>query len=257
MWLVSAVALIAVVAISTGAGRSLLPDRDAPDPSPSATADADAAAESPRTTPESLQEKVPTGPPTPPPEPADIRESITWRQSTALGLPMSGGRLVDGVQLPSSGPGFVTWDPVLKEVPNRHWRRYGHDDVVRTVLNVVDRYREEFPNAPPLLIGDLSRPRGGDFGPQWGSLGHASHQNGLDVDVYYPRTDRKLLGPTTPSQVNPRIAQWLVDAFVATEPQFVFTGPSLGLTGPPGIVQALVNHDNHLHIRYYNPDSAG
>jgi hypothetical protein len=54
--------------------------------------------------------------------------------------------------------------------------------------------------------------------------------------------------------VNPRIAQWLVDQFVATRPQFVFTGPGLNLTGPPGVVQALANHDDHLHIRYFDPD---
>lgn len=233
------------------ASGNVFPDRTAPDPTPPPVADA--LAELPRVTPESQQEKVREGPPPAPPTPQDVRDSITWRESTALGLPMSGGRLVDGVQLPSSGPGFSSWDPVLKRVPNRHWRRYGHDDVVRTLLNIVDRYRERFPDAPVLLIGDLSRPRGGDFGEQWGSLGHASHQNGLDIDVYYPRTDGTLRRATKPAQVNPRIAQWLVDEFVATKPQYVFTGPSLNLKGPAGMVQPLPNHDDHLHIRYLNP----
>jgi hypothetical protein len=249
---VSVGALVSVVAVGMAAGGNILPDRTSAVPRPPPVADA--MAEVPRVTPQSQQEKVRNSPPPPPPEPPNVRESMTWRESTALGLPMSGGQLVDGVQLPSSGPGFSTWDPVLKRVPNRTWRRYGHDDVVRKLLTVIDNYRETFPDAPPLLIGDLSRPRGGDFGPRWGSLGHVSHQNGLDVDVYYPRTDGKLVRATTPSQVNPRIAQWLVDQFVATRPQFVFTGPSLNLTGPPGVVQALANHDDHLHIRYFDPD---
>lgn len=242
---------MSVVAVGMAASGNILPDRTAADPSPPPVADA--MAEVPRMTPESQQEKVRSGLPPPPSAPPDVRDSITWRESIALGLPMSGGRLVNGVQLPSSGPGFSTWDPVLKRVPNRHWRRHGHDDVVRTLLKIIDNYRETFPDAPPLLIGDLSRPRGGDFGKRWGSLGHASHQNGLDIDVYYPRTDGELRRATKPPQVNPRIAQWLVDQFVATKPQYVFIGPSLNLKGPAGMVQPLVNHDDHLHIRYLNP----
>lgn len=250
-WSLSAVALIALVAVSIGTTFDLRPGPDEPAASPAASA-------APVSTPAADQSKSSNAPPPQAPlvpePPPDVRAIIEWRDSTSLGLPMAGGRLVRGVQLPSSGPGFSTWDPVLKRVPNRHWRRWGHDEVVRTLLDIVDRYREEFPKAPPLLIGDLSRPRGGDFGPQWGSLGHASHQNGLDVDVYYPRTDRKLVRPETPEQVNPRIAQWLVDQFVAEKPEFVFTGPSLNLKGPAGIVAPLANHDDHLHIRFHNPD---
>jgi len=32
-------------------------------------------------------------------------------------------------------------------------------------------------------------------------------------------------------------------------PSVVFVGPNTRLTGPPGIVQVLWNHDNHLHVR--------
>jgi murein endopeptidase len=41
------------------------------------------------------------------------------------------------------------------------------------------------PGAPRLGVGDLSRPRGGRFGPEYGGDGHRSHQNRLDVDVYH------------------------------------------------------------------------
>jgi murein endopeptidase len=161
---------------------------------------------------------------------------------------------VRGVQLPSSGPGFATWDPVLKERPNREWRRWGNDHVVRATLRVIDRYRAAHPNAPKLLIGDLSRPRGGDFGARWGLLGHVSHQNGLDVDVYFPRKDGRLVRPDTPAQVDQRLGQWLVDAFLAEGAELIFTGPNLQLSGPPAIVLPLDHHDDHLHIRFPNPD---
>ena len=29
----------------------------------------------------------------------------------------------------------------------------------------------------------------------------------------------------------------------------IFVGPNTQLTGPPGVVAALANHDNHLHVR--------
>jgi hypothetical protein len=29
----------------------------------------------------------------------------------------------------------------------------------------------------------------------------------------------------------------------------IFVGPNTGLTGPPGVVVPLTNHDNHLHVR--------
>ena len=111
------------------------------------------------------------------------------------------------------------------------------------------RYRLEHPGAPRLTIGDLSRPHGGDFGPKYGELGHASHQNGLDIDIYYPRRDRSERAPTRPSQVDQPLSQRLVDMFVAAGAQKVFVGPSLDLRGPRRVVTPLVHHDNHIHVR--------
>jgi murein endopeptidase len=183
-----------------------------------------------------------------PPPPPPPRESVRWRRSTAVGS-HAAGRLVDGVRLPAKGERFFTWDPVERRSPNRPWRRWGTDRLVRTVLNVARRYRAAHPDAPRMAVGDLSRPRGGDFGPQFGYIGHASHQNGLDVDVYYPRADRRERAPKYASQINRRLSQVLVDLFLENGAQVIFVGPNTGLTGPPRRVQALVNHDNHLHVR--------
>ena len=165
-------------------------------------------------------------------------------QSRSLGRPWD-GRLVDGVQLPASGPRFFTWDPVRKEIPNRPGRRWGSDRVIRIVLRVVRDYRERFPEAPRLGIGDVSRRAGGPFGPV-----HASHQNGLDVDVYYPRRDGRERPPKHAAQVDVLRSQWLVDRFVAAGATKVFVGPNLALNGPKRVVEPLWNHDNHLHARF-------
>ena len=174
--------------------------------------------------------------------------SIDWRHSRAIGVPYA-GRLVNGVQLPARGRSFATWDPALKRSPNRGWRLWGSDRLVRVVLDVVAAYRVAHPAAPKVLIGDLSRPHGGNFGPQYGGLGHVSHQNGLDVDVFYPRRDDTLRAPTSPSQIDRPLAQDLLDRFLRAGAGRIFVGPHTRLTGPARIVFELAHHDNHMHVR--------
>jgi protein MpaA len=153
------------------------------------------------------------------------------------------------VQLAAEAANFFTWDPVRKRSPNRAWRRFGNERLVRTLLRVLAGYSATHPDAPRVGVGDLSRPRGGDFGARYGGLGHTSHQNGLDVDVYYPRRDERELAPVRPSQIDRRLAQDLLDRFVEAGAEKVFVGPRTGLRGPPAIVEELPHHDNHMHVR--------
>jgi murein endopeptidase len=188
----------------------------------------------------------PTQEPLPPPEhPAP---AIAYRHSVPVGVWWNGA-LRRGVQLPAEGPDWFTWDPVRKRIPNRPWRRWGTDRLVRTVLGVIEEYRLENALAPRVGIGDLSRTHGGDFGARFGGLGHASHQNGLDADIYYPRMDGQERRPYKPSQVDVDLAQDLVDRFVAAGARVIYVGPSLGLEGSRKRVVPLVHHDDHLHVR--------
>ena len=61
--------------------------------------------------------------------------------------------------------------------------------------------------------------------------------------------DRRERPPLRASQADLRLAQDLVDRFVAAGAEVVFVGPSTGLVGPPGVVRVLPHHDNHLHVR--------
>jgi murein endopeptidase len=115
---------------------------------------------------------------------------------------------------------------------------------VRTLLRVLDRYARDRSRAPRIGVGDLSLRRGGPFGPK-----HATHQNGLDADVYYPRRDRRERPPKRAAQIDRPLAQALVDLFVAAGADLIYVGPNTHLTGPPGVVKVLWNHDNHLHVR--------
>jgi murein endopeptidase len=159
------------------------------------------------------------------------------------------GRLVAGVRLATEGPTFFTWDPIRKRSPNRGWRRWGTDRLVRTLLAVLDEFAAAHPEAPRIGVGDLSRRNGGDFGPRYGQPGHVSHQNGLDADVYYPRRDRRERSARSPAQVDRALAQDLVDRFARAGAVKVFVGPRTGLKGDPSVVQPLRRHDDHLHVR--------
>jgi murein endopeptidase len=181
-------------------------------------------------------------------KPTPQRAHIAWHHSTSIGAPAA-GRLQNGVRLPAGGRAFFTWDPVLRRSPNRPWRRWGTDRLVRMVLTVARAYHARHPTKARIAIGDLSRPHGGDFGPRFGYIGHVSHQNGLDVDIYYPRADGRERAPRDASQIDARLSQELLDRFLAAGATAIFIGPNTNLVGPAGVVVPLANHDNHMHVR--------
>jgi len=178
----------------------------------------------------------------------EVDPPIAWRDSRAVGRPYA-GRLVDGVRLPSEGRDFWTYDWGLRAAPNRPWRRWGTDGLVQTVLDVLGDYRAAHPEAPRVGVADLSRPHGGRFGKNFGGLGHSSHQNGLDVDLLYPRRDGLERRAWAPELVDQRLSQELVDRFVDAGAVYVFTGPRLRLRGPRKVVVRLSHHDDHMHVR--------
>ncbi len=89
----------------------------------------------------------------------------------------SAGCLAGAQQIPTSGRGFE----VQRLSRNRY---YGHPELI----SLLERAGQEFAERSTLLIGDLGQPAGG---PMLG--GHASHQIGLDADIWF-----YLLPPTAP-----------------------------------------------------------
>ena len=198
---------------------------------------------------------MPTGPvPVPPPTtPAPVAlPAAPTGPSRAIGQPWH-GRLVNGVQLPEVSGDWLTWDPVLKQIPNRPERRWGTAKLIATIRRVLASWHLAHPEMPQLLIGDLSRPRGGVFDERYGGLGHASHQNGLDADIYYPRADHRLLAAYRPDLIDRPLAQDLLDRFVADGVQFVFIGTRTHLHGPREVVQVIAHHNDHMHVRIFPP----
>ena len=172
--------------------------------------------------------------------------AVEWHRATSVGLPYS-GRLVDGTQLPVEGSDWVTWNPVTDSIPNLPHRLYGNERTIRTILSVIGAYRTAHADAPRVVVGDISFRDGGRMEE------HVSHQNGLDVDVYYPRLDRHLSAPIATGQIDRDLAQDLLDRFVAAGAKTVFVGYSTGLRGPGGVVVPYPNHENHMHVRFPPP----
>lgn len=87
----------------------------------------------------------------------------------ALGF-YSKGCVSGAVQLPESGP---TWQ-AMRLSRNRNW---GHPELVSFLIGLSGAARQA--GWQGLYIGDMSQPRGGPM-----VTGHASHQMGLDADIW-------------------------------------------------------------------------
>ena len=90
------------------------------------------------------------------------------------------GCLAGAAALPIDG---VAWQ-AMRLSRNRNW---GHPELVALVEKLAVEARQH-DGWPGLLVGDLSQPRGGPM-----LTGHASHQVGLDADIWLtPMPDRRL-----------------------------------------------------------------
>ena len=91
----------------------------------------------------------------------------------------SKGCFTGGVAIATDGP---TWQ-AMRLSRNRRW---GHPTMIKLIEKLSrDSVADGWPG---LLLGDISQPRGGPM-----LTGHASHQIGLDADIWFtPMPDRRL-----------------------------------------------------------------
>lgn len=84
----------------------------------------------------------------------------------------SHGVLRNGQVLPERGAGFVRARP-------GEATRYGTARLVRAITASAASVAQRYPGTPPLRVGDLSSPQGGQH------RRHGSHRTGRDVDVIF------------------------------------------------------------------------
>lgn len=175
------------------------------------------------------------------------------------------GCIAGAVRLPDDGPG---WQAV-RVSRNRHW---GHPVLIGWVTTFAGQARAA--GFPDLWIGDLSQPRGGPM-----AYGHASHQTGLDADIWLDLGPKPRLPPAAREEI--RIASLVRPDETGTDPGR-FTDRHAALirmaAEMPGLDRLLVNHaikrelcrrhrgeawlrrvrpwrghDSHMHIRLRCP----
>lgn len=183
-----------------------------------------------------------------------------------VGGPNTGGCIAGAVSLPSDGPGFQTI----------HVNRSAFWGAPVTIASLETLAHEaSSAGLPPLLIEDISRPRGGPL-----PGGHVSHQIGLDADVGLDMRPRGMLDPNRrdtvelasvvradgrdidPAVWSPRVVTLL--HFAATLPQVdrILVNPAIKqqlcreVTGDRTwirLIRPWYGHAAHMHIRFRCP----
>jgi penicillin-insensitive murein endopeptidase len=178
----------------------------------------------------------------------------------------SRGCVAGAAQLPDTGP---TW-AAMRLSRNRHW---GHPELIDYVQDLSARVAAQTPWAG-LYVGDMAQPRGGPM-----LSGHASHQSGLDVDIWMlppARFDLSAAERESLSSISTRSAggarvgeNWTpahmdVMRLAASDPRvariFVFAGAKVWMcdnaTGDRSWLRAIrpaAGHHYHFHVRLTCP----
>ena len=182
------------------------------------------------------------------------------------------GCLAGAKPLPVDGPGYA----VVRLSRNRF---FGHPDLVDFIERLGQRARTA--ELPTFYVGDMAQPRGGPL-----PFGHASHQTGLDVDIWFtsdtkPHPDSaERETPELPSMLLPDssgidptrfgIRQVKLLELAATDERVdrIFVSPVIKLSlcrthvyslatghGPEWLrrLRPWWGHDDHFHIRLACP----
>ncbi|RVV98145.1 penicillin-insensitive murein endopeptidase [Mesobaculum littorinae] len=180
----------------------------------------------------------------------------------------SKGCMAGGVQLAETGP---TWQ-AMRLSRNRNWALPETVDFVQD----LSRKAAAIPGYNGIYVGDMSQPRGGPM-----SSGHASHQVGLDADIWLmpatlglSRTDRENLsaqsyrraaGAYTNDRWGP--SQMALVKAAAQDPRvariFIFPGAKVAMCNAERgdrswlrKVRPWGGHHYHFHIRLNCPPGA-
>ncbi len=175
------------------------------------------------------------------------------------------GCLAGGVEIPLDGPGWQ----VVRPSRNRNW---GHPETFSFLTRLAASAQRA--GWPGLLVADVSQPRGGPM-----TDGHASHQIGLDLDIWMRPAPPALLsraereaawsvsmvapggrqvsGDWTPAHArvlraaaeDPAVARIFVNAAIKAELCRAIASPRLWLAK----VRPWWGHDSHFHVRLACP----
>ncbi len=174
------------------------------------------------------------------------------------------------VALPTEGQGFQA----MRLSRNRRWGQ-------PQLISFIERFAQDAQKIgwPGLLIGDISQPRGGPM-----LTGHASHQIGLDVDIWWRQMPNQVMSAeqreSTPfismldkskfltvddRKWSPLNAKLVMMAASYPQVERIFVNPAIkqklcqSWTGDRtfmGKIRPIYGHDEHFHVRLECPPGA-
>ncbi|MCF8209743.1 MAG: penicillin-insensitive murein endopeptidase [Rhodoferax sp.] len=182
----------------------------------------------------------------------------------------SRGCLAGAQPLPADGTHWQTMRPSR----NRNW---GHPSLIR----FVQRFASAAAQAsgwPGILVGDLAQPRGGPM-----LTGHASHQLGLDADIWLrpmpahtltraEREETSAISVVRPDRLDVEPTTWteghlavLRTAALDADVQRIFVNAAIkraacrSAKGEPWLrkLRPERGHDYHFHVRLHCPQGSG
>jgi penicillin-insensitive murein DD-endopeptidase len=189
------------------------------------------------------------------PTPWSSFRSPTTRAPQAIGG-YSAGCIDGAVALGARGEGFR----VVR--PERH-RLFGHPELVALIRDLGHHLHQL--KLAPLAVGDLAQPRGGPA-----PTGHASHQTGLDVDLWFAFVKNAALSMVDAARKQPsakfgaREVRLLELTAADARVDRIFVNPVLKRAlcerTPEGGDRAWLHklrpwwgHDDHFHVRLTCP----
>jgi penicillin-insensitive murein endopeptidase len=197
------------------------------------------------------------------------RETVASSQSPQPLGSYSRGCLAGGMVLAESGP---RWQ-AMRLSRNRNW---GHPEAIGFISRLSAAAARQ-PGWNGLYIGDISQPRGGPM-----TSGHASHQIGLDIDIWMRPATNLNLSPRERENVSSISMQRVRGAYVndnwtrahheilkaaASDPAvariFIFPGAKVQMCADAGRDRAWLRkvrpwwgHHYHFHVRLACPRGA-
>src|ERR1700756_1434279 len=181
------------------------------------------------------------------------------------------GCLAGGEQMPITGD---TWQ-VMRLSRNRYW---GYPDMIALIKRLSEKAHKDA-GWPGILVGDIGQPRGGPA-----LSGHASHQIGLDADIWLTPMPDHLLSREEREEMSPVMmvrddrldidpqawtpTHWMVIRDAAQEPavQRIFVNAAIkkalcreakGDRSWLTKIRPWWGHDYHFHIRMRCPPGSG
>ena len=117
------------------------------------------------------------------PFPAYVESSLLEEDTgfTSNYPPCNSKKLLDGVQLPKNTELYKRWHPE---------NAWGSPRMIDVLIQAAEDVRWNFPEADPLVIGDISKESGGNL------EGHKSHKGGSDADIgiYFGKSRQHMIG---------------------------------------------------------------